>query len=396
MKNRKRIGGIIRLLFFICILFVVVVGIRAAAGTIFSRRSEKKAEEQTSEERTPEEQTSEERISEEQTSLSEAGTEASAAPSPEYTQSMPSAGFTAQEESAETQMPSQTNGAETGTGVTLSAAEDATLAAAEETAGAGEAAEAGEATKADKPVYDHVATELENGQAYLTSLEERTPVEMEYMIEEARKEHEKEVQREQYQKKRDTYLESLEGNALWEAFDDFVFLGDSRVVGFDVFGFLPPERVLAGGGDTIDSISDRMDTIKELSPKYIFISYGINDIGIGYWPTKEEYTAAFEEKIHALQKELPDAEIYVNSIIPVREDAVQTYPVWGGLPEYSEAVRQMCEKENISFIDNEEILSEYEDPYSDDGVHLQRDFYRYWAENQLLGIFDHENGLLTF
>lgn len=392
MKNRKRIGGILRLLFFICILFVLFVGIRAAAGTIFHRGSETKAEEQTSEDKnseepTSEEQTTQDRISQEQTSVTEAGSELSAASGSEYTQAVPSAGSTAQEETAAPQISSQTKGLETGTDDALSAAQDATAAAAEEMA---------ETEEANKPAYDHVATELENGQAYLVSLEERTPVEMEYMIEEARKEHEKQVQREKYQKKRDDYLQSLEGNALWEAFDDFVFLGDSRVVGFDIYGFLPSERVLAAGGDTINSITDRMDTIKEISPKYIFISYGINDIGIGYWSSKEEYTAAFEEKIHTLQKELPDAEIYVNSIIPAREDAVQMYPIWEGLPEYSEAVRQMCEQENISFIDNEKILSEYEDPYSEDGIHLQRDFYRYWAENQLLGIFDHENGLLSF
>lgn len=365
MKNRRRIGGILRLLFFICILFVIFVGVRAAAGVIFSGRTETKAAEQTS--------------------SSETGT-AAASPAPVSAPSASSEASTAQEVSAEEVRPavqavSETNVPQSGTVPALSAGEGATSAAAAEE---------------QKPVYDHVVTELENGQAYLLSLEERTPVEMEYMIEEARKEHEKEVRRQQYQKKRDTYLESLEGNALWEAFDDYVFLGDSRVVGFDVFGLLSPDRVLAEAGDTINSITERMDAVKALSPKYIFISYGINDIGIGFWPTKEEYAAAFEEKIHALQKELPDAEIYVNSIIPAREDAAQSYPIWEGLPEYSEAVRQMCEKEKIPFINNEKLVSEHGDLFASDGIHLQKDFYRYWAENQLLGIFDHENGLLTF
>lgn len=356
MKSRRRTGGVFRLLLLIFILFVIFICIRAAAGKFFSNREETNTAEQT-------------------VSSDSASSEPVAS-----SDTAPSVSSAAEEQTAAQQMPSDTNGPDAGTGLALSAEEGSSSAAAEEA----------------EPAYDHAATELENGQAYLTSLEERTPVEMEYLIEEAKKEYEKEVRREQYQKKRDAYLNTLKGPALWEAFDDFVFLGDSRVVGFDVFGFLPPERVLAEAGDTINSITDRMDTIKAFSPKYIFISYGINDIGMGYWPTKEEYAAAFEEKIHALQKELPDAEIYVNSIIPAREDAEQQYPIWQGLPEYSEAVRQMCEKEKISFINNEKLLQEHGDLYASDGVHMLSDFYRYWAENQLLGVFDHKNGVLTF
>jgi hypothetical protein len=56
----------------------------------------------------------------------------------------------------------------------------------------------------------------------------------------------------------------------------------------------------------------------------------------------------------------------------------------------------MCEKEKIPFINNDGIVQEHGDLYAEDGIHLQSGFYRYWAENQMLGIFDLENGLLTF
>jgi hypothetical protein len=56
----------------------------------------------------------------------------------------------------------------------------------------------------------------------------------------------------------------------------------------------------------------------------------------------------------------------------------------------------MCEEEGIPFIDNGAIIEEHKDLYATDGVHLQPDFYRYWAENQLLGVYDHENGVLSF
>jgi hypothetical protein len=282
-----------------------------------------------------------------------------------------------------------------GTGETMGAAtEDAGQSTSAPDAAGGQDATA--AAAEEDSAYDHLATELEKGRAYLLSLEERTPVEMEYMIAEARKEREKEIAREEYSRKREAYRNTLKDDKLWDSFEDYVFLGDSRVVGYDVFGYLPSERVLAEAGDTINSISDNMDTIRELSPKYIFISYGINDIGIGYWPTKEEYAAAFADKLHDLQKAVPDAQIYVNSIIPAREDAAQTYTIWQGIPDYSEAVRQMCEEEGIPFIDNSSILEEHPDLYAADGVHMQSEFYQYWGENQLLGVYDYENGHLTF
>lgn len=366
MKKRKRNGGVFRLFITIIVLVAAVALIRLAVGKIASAGTKTKTTEQVS----SSENLSSETVSSAGSSVLERGAEISLASGGDgAVQSVPS----------EPSVPD-------------AAAEDAQP----EDAGTEGATSASAAPEEEKPAYDHVATELEDGQEYLSLLEQRTPVEMEYMIAEAQKEHEKEVRREEYRKKREAYRETLDGDHVWEAFDDYVFLGDSRVVGYNVFGFLPSERILAEAGDTINAITDRMDTVKNLSPKYIFISYGINDIGIGFWPTKEEYAAAFSEKLHALQQALPDAEIYVNSIIPARDDAAQIYTIWQGLPEYSEAVRQMCEKEGFAFIDNNALLEEYSDLYATDGVHMQSEFYRYWAENQLLAVFDRENGLLTF
>ena len=90
-------------------------------------------------------------------------------------------------------------------GARMAAGTVETMAAATEDAGqstsAPDAAGGQDATAAaaeEDSAYDHLATELEKGRAYLLSLEERTPVEMEYMIAEARKEREKEIAREEY------------------------------------------------------------------------------------------------------------------------------------------------------------------------------------------------------
>ena len=265
---------------------------------------------------------------------------------------------------------------------------------------AGESAAAGAAVSSDASTqsssegisYVHVRSEIEKGRDYLDSLDQRSPSEMEYTIDLRRAEYAREKERKAYVDKREQYRRTLEEDGVWDQFEDYVLLGDSRFVGFDVFGYLPSERVLAEAGDTILAISDRMESVKELKPRYIFLSYGINDIGIGFWQTSEEYAKAFSEKIDELREENPDAQIFVNSIIPATDEAVDGVPVWGKIPEYSEALRQMCSEKGIPFIDNAELIEEHSDMYAGDGVHLQTEFYPYWAQNQLLGIYDLKNG----
>ena len=260
---------------------------------------------------------------------------------------------------------------------------------------AGTDASSDTSTQAGSAPKKHVVSELETGKAYLDSLDQRSPVEMEYRIDQAREVYEKEQDRKAYLKKRELYRQTLEDDGVWDQFDKYVFLGDSRVVGFNVFGFLPAERVLAEQGDTILAISDRMEAMKELEPSYIFISYGINDIGIGFWQTAGEYADAFSEEIDDLRKEFPDAQIYVNSIIPATDEAVEGVSIWGKIPEYSDALKKMCAEKGIPFIDNTKLIEEHKELYAGDGVHLLAEFYPYWAENQLLGIYDLKNGRNT-
>ena len=247
-------------------------------------------------------------------------------------------------------------------------------------------------TQAESAPKKHVVSELETGKAYLDSLDQRSPVEMEYRIDQARAVYEREQDRKDYLKKRELYRQTLEDDGVWDQFDKYVFLGDSRVVGYNVFGFLPEERVLAEQGDTILAISDRIDALKELDPSYIFISYGINDINLGIWPTADEYANDFSEKIDNLRKELPDAQVYVNSIIPATDEAVENVSLWGKIPEYSDALKKMCAEKGIPFIDNTKLMEEHKELYAGDGVHLLAEFYPYWAQNQLLGIYDLKNG----
>ena len=112
------------------------------------------------------------------------------------------------------------------------------------------------------------ASQTKAGLKYLKTLESRDARAIEDEIKAIKKEEQK---------------EALENGELtvWEQFDDYVIMGDSRTMGFDQYGFLPSERILAHGGATIADIPDYMESLRSLNPSNIFLCYGLNDVSIG-------------------------------------------------------------------------------------------------------------------
>ena len=185
--------------------------------------------------------------------------------------------------------------------------------------------------------------------------------------------------------------EGLEQGSIWEHFSDYVILGDSRAVGFIVYRLLDPSRIMAEGGLTIRDIPNYLDAIKTINPGYIYLCFGLNDAGIGYWDTAEEYAAEMQERIAQLKEAAPDARIIVSSILPATESAMERSPSWRKIPAFSEAVRQLCGKDGVAFADNDETAAKYMDTlWDEDGVHLDREFYPYWAKNLLLAAIEAE------
>ena len=46
-------------------------------------------------------------------------------------------------------------------------------------------------------------------------------------------------------------------------------------------------------------------------------------------------------------------------------------------------IKAYCEENGYPYIDNTQIVEEHSDLYDEDGIHLQEDFYEYWAVNML-------------
>lgn len=192
---------------------------------------------------------------------------------------------------------------------------------------------------------------------------------------------------------RDIILDNLidDENDAWSMFHDYVILGDSRAVGFYYYDFLDKNRVLAEGGDTIRKIAEHMDEIKALKPSYIFLCYGLNDVSIGYWSSPEEYSEEFMQICTDLKEAVPNVKIIVSSILPARDPAFDVSSLWREIPTYSDVLQEACEENDILFVDNSQTAEDHADLWDIDGIHVKRDFYKYWARNLIVAVIEDES-----
>lgn len=168
---------------------------------------------------------------------------------------------------------------------------------------------------------------------------------------------------------------------LWAQFEGSVFFGDSRTVGLYHYGFIDQANVLADGGWTIADLQKKEDEIAAKSPENLFLCTGLNDVSIGYWNTAEEYASAYNEVVAELMQKLPNTHIYINSIFPAQDPAFEESEKWRNIPEYTEALKNMCAEKGYTYIDNTEVFEQHKDLYDPDGIHFQKEFYEYWGQN---------------
>ena len=173
-----------------------------------------------------------------------------------------------------------------------------------------------------------------------------------------------------------------DSSKIWSLFENYAVLGDSRAVGFSFYNFLRDDRVFAAGGNTIRDIPDTIKDLKAISPATIYLCYGLNDTGIGYWSTGEEYGAELRKVFDKLHKALPDTKIVASSILPATEASLEKNPVWRKIPDFDKALKKVCAEKKVIYVDNSEIVEKYMSTlYDADGVHLKPAFYPLWAKN---------------
>ncbi len=164
---------------------------------------------------------------------------------------------------------------------------------------------------------------------------------------------------------------------------DIVFFGDSLIQRSDFAKYFPEKSIinLGLGGSTICGASQRVGMIPELSPEKIFVMVGVNVLRDDTADTcLEEYAALIDNIKYAM----PQAEIYIHSILPISQGYRDGLPCSAQTTEsFNSALRELSDQKGVTFID---IYGLFEsdgcliESLSDDGVHINSAGYDIWAE----------------
>ena len=139
--------------------------------------------------------------------------------------------------------------------------------------------------------------------------------------------------------KKDGTGDSSDTRSMKERFSGAVVMGDSIAASFTEYDVLNTSSVVAKIGIHFSELDDQIEQAKQLDP---------------------------------------DAHIFVNAVFPVQESAVEKEPALANIADYNEKLEAMCEKKQIGYIDNSDIIED--EYYEEDGIHFKANFYPIWAE----------------
>lgn len=156
---------------------------------------------------------------------------------------------------------------------------------------------------------------------------------------------------------------------------DIVFLGDSITQRCDFNELMNISNSVNRGieGDTTEGILNRIEEIVELKPKKIFIMIGINDLAQEI--EKGKILSNFKEIILFLHKNIPQTEVYIESILPVaNKSSIDNQLIY----EMNSRIKELSTAESAEYIDIFSKVydgSELDSKYTIDGIHLLGEGY---------------------
>ncbi len=165
-----------------------------------------------------------------------------------------------------------------------------------------------------------------------------------------------------------------------------LFIGDSITEGYELNKHYSDNTLvnMGIGGDFTSGILMRLDIVKNLQPKKIFIMIGINDITKAV--PRDVIHRRYAEIITRLKKDCPKAQLYVQSNLPTSG--------LGGSDESNNAVlaevlalnaflQEQCALKNVTYINLYplfELDGKLNSCYTYDGLHISNDGYTLWTD----------------
>jgi lysophospholipase L1-like esterase len=125
------------------------------------------------------------------------------------------------------------------------------------------------------------------------------------------------------------------------------------------------------------------EAVDNVSPRGVFIMLGANDLSCGV--KTEKFSENYSELVDKLREACPDANIYIQSVIPVTEKYSAKNKMGftnENIKQYNETLKKLCDSKNAVFLNIGEVLSNgtgvLPEKSSSDGYHLKSLVYSDW------------------
>ena len=181
-----------------------------------------------------------------------------------------------------------------------------------------------------------------------------------------------------------------------EDFSDAVFIGDSRTVGLQQNGGLANAKFFCGTGLNVETAMTKpvvtladgskgtvVDALRQTPCQRVYVMFGVNELG---WPSAGSFKKKYVELIQALGQAQPEAEIYVQSILPISKEKSESSEIYkqSKINDFNQALLQMASEEGVHYLNVASVVTG-SDGYlpkdaATDGVHLTKSYCKKWVD----------------
>ena len=159
-------------------------------------------------------------------------------------------------------------------------------------------------------------------------------------------------------------------------FDGTAIVGDSIINQVRSYGWLDAPA-FSKGGIHLSVDLPLLDEVEAAQPSVIFLCFGMNDVGV-FQERVNLYVERYSNVIRRLQRNIPEAVIYVHAALPVTEKCAEEDPNFRYIDLYNAEMEKACPDLGVYFIDSGFILKAKPELYHRDGRHPRENYYPLW------------------
>ena len=165
-----------------------------------------------------------------------------------------------------------------------------------------------------------------------------------------------------------------------------VFIGDSITEQCIWNELFDDNRLINRGirGDITEKVLNRLDFLDGTKPSTVFLMIGTNDLGQN--KSLDEIINNYQKIIQELSKKLPDAVIYMQSVLPINQNLFfmkRDYYTNENIDLLNVMIQKLV-KENVRYLELNKFFKDkngnLDIKYSSDGLHLNGDGYQKWKD----------------